>query len=551
MPYLKKLKIKGKEYWYLFHTVRDKDKFRKLSKYIGKELPKNIEKLKQDFLDEIKKPKIKDKDTKLLESLTPLERKVLPTLKTTKNLDKIVEVTKLKQIEVMRSLQWLQNKELLNIKTTEKEVFTLDKNGKEVLEKGLPEKRFLKLLPTTMNKIREALTQDEFNVSIGKLKQLDAIKLGKQIEITEKGKQILKDNKLENILKSLPQDRIEDQDLIKRNLIKKEIKKQRTIELTKLGKELSSKKLKNNLIESLTPEMLSKRSFRNKTFRRYDITSNVPKIFGGRKHPLTAVMDLIRNIFIEMGFQEMKGPWVETAFWCMDSMWIPQDHPAREVQDTFYLPYKGKLPKKEIVDKVISAHETGGNTGSKGYGYKWNPEVAKQLLMRTHTTATTYRYFGLKDIKKLDKAKYFYIGRIFRNEAIDATHLAEFHQVEGFVMDNNLSLKNLMGFIKEFYSKMGLHKIKFKVTYNPYTESSLEALYYDKKRKKYIELINSGMFRPESLAPYGIKKPVVAWGLGVERLAMILYEKGKLKELLGPQCDLNWIRKYKTPIRKD
>ena len=140
---------------------------------------------------------------------------------------------------------------------------------------------------------------------------------------------------------------------------------------------------------------------------------------------------------------------------------------------------------------------------------------------------------------------------MFRNEAIDATHLPEFHQVEGFVMGEDLSLKHLMGFIKEFYSKIGIDKIRFKVTYNPYTEPSLEAMYYNKKRGSWLELINSGMFRPESLSPYDIKKPVIAWGLGVERLAMTLYELGKLKEILGATCDLDWLRKYKMIIREE
>ncbi len=239
----------------------------------------------------------------------------------------------------------------------------------------------------------------------------------------------------------------------------------------------------------------------------------------------------------------MEGPLVETAFWCMDSMWIPQDHPAREVQDTFYLNKEGKLPI-QLVKKVAEVHENGGKSGSKGYGYKFDESVAKQLLLRTHTTATTFRYFGEKGIKQ--PAKYFYIGRIFRNEAIDSTHLPEFHQVEGFIMDEGLTLRDLMGYIKEFYNKMGIHKIKFKPTYNPYTEPSMEAYGYNEQLGKWIELINSGIFRPESLEPYGIKVPVIAWGLGVERLAMMIHEQKDVRNMLGATSDLKWLREHKV-----
>lgn len=225
-------------------------------------------------------------------------------------------------------------------------------------------------------------------------------------------------------------------------------------------------------------------------------------------------------------------------------MWIPQDHPSREMQDTFYLPYQGTIPEK-AARLVKAAHETGGKSGSKGHGYEWSAELAKQLLMRTHTTATTYRYFGEKNIRP--PAKYFYIGRVFRNEATDASHLPEFHQVEGFVMDEGLTMKDLMGYIKEFYARLGVHRIRFKPTYNPYTEPSMECYGYNEETGKWVELINSGVFRPEALEPFGIKTPVIAWGLGVERLASLILKQDDIRNLLGATGDLNWLRAYKVP----
>ncbi|MFW6013898.1 MAG: phenylalanine--tRNA ligase subunit alpha [Nanoarchaeota archaeon] len=501
---------------------------------------------------------------KILSSLHPLERSVFPYLKVCKSLNELSEKTGLQPVEAMRALEWLANKTVLELKQQTTETIELGENGKFYLQNKLPERQAIEAIKegaNTILKLQDKLGKQEAGVAIGQLKAKNAVEVNEKLNLTSKGEKIFeKETPEEELLKILPKKKDElkkdekqaFENLYKRkNIIKINEQKDWLYNLTETGKKLVKQKLsEEDMIDTLTPQMLSSGSWKGKIFRRYDVNVKVPKIHGGRRHPLSAVINLLRDIFVEMGFEEMQGPWVETSFWCMDSMWIPQDHPSREVQDTFYLPYKGKLPNKKIVEKVKAVHENGGKCGSKGYGYEWNPEVAKQLLLRTHTTATTYRYFGLEDIKDRERAKFFSVGRVFRNEAIDATHLPEFHQIEGFVMDDGLTLKDLMGMIKAFYAKMGIHKIKFKITYNPYTESSLEAMYYDEHREKWLELINSGVFRPESVEPYGIKKPVIAWGIGVERLAMILYELDKLRDILGPTCDLSWLRKYKIPIRK-
>ncbi len=501
---------------------------------------------------------------KILHSLHPLERAVFAHLEGCKTLNELAKVSGLQPVEAMRAIEWLANKEVLTFGKETAETVELDKNGEHYVKNKLPERQALESINEgfdTIEKLGEKLSKQEAGVAIGQLKSKNAIDVKDKITVTNEGKKLLKEKTPEEeFLEKLPKNKNEltddekkvyDNLLKRKGIIKVSTKKDWPYELTETGKELVKQKLSDeDFMDVLTQKSIAEGSWKNKQFRRYDVTVKVPKIYGGRRHPLSAVINLIRDIFVEMGFEEMKGPWVETSFWCLDSMWIPQDHPAREVQDTFYLPYKGKLPDKKLVNNVKAAHEHGGNTGSKGYGYEWDPEVAKQLLLRTHTTATTYRYFGLEDIRDRERAKFFSVDRIFRNEAIDATHLPEFHQVEGFVMDDGLSLKNLMGMIKAFYAKMGIHNIKFKITYNPYTESSLEAMYYDEKRGNWLELINSGVFRPESLEPHGIKKPVIAWGLGVERLAMILYELDKLKDILGPGCDLSWLRQYELPIRK-
>jgi len=270
----------------------------------------------------------------------------------------------------------------------------------------------------------------------------------------------------------------------------------------------------------------------------------------GRIHPLKIIINQLRDLYLEMGFKEMKGPYVETSFWNMDAMFISQDHPARDSQDTFFLKESGSLPLDELlIENVSTIHKNGGSTGSFGYQYDWSEAQARSLVLRTHTTAVTFR--TLYDLSTEEKqfSKYFSIGKVFRNETIDSTHLPEFHQAEGFVIGPNLGLADLLGFIKEFFSKLGINEIRFKPTYNPYTEPSVEAYCYLEKENRWVEIINAGIFRPEATTPFGISNNVIAWGLGVERLAMLLYKCNSLKEIHGDEPNLDWLRTYILPKR--
>ena len=502
---------------------------------------------------------------KTANTLHSLERKVLPLLEKYKDIQDLAKNSGLQEIEVNRALQWMEAKGIVILKSYENKVVKLDKNGLKYVKTGLPESIFSKALGKKAMSLEDikknsGLSDEETNVCVGLLKRkamLDTVE-GKNVRfklndngIKSIGQKSVEERFIERLKirdlelgKLTPEDKFAYDNLIRRkDIIKIHDEKIKTFELTDFGRELIKIKIDTNIIESLTHEIIVSDEWKKRNFRAYDIKANVPKITGGRFHPLQETINQVRRIFMDMGFKEMEGPLVETAFWCMDSMWIPQDHPARDVQDTFFLPYEGNIPE-QLAKKVSIEHENGGNSGSKGYGYKWNQKIAKQLLLRTHTTATTFRYFGEKKIKY--PAKYFYIGRIFRNEAIDATHLPEFHQSEGFIMDEGLTLRDLMGYIKEFYSLMGIYKIKFKPTYNPYTEPSMECIGYNEQLGKWIELINSGIFRPESLEPYGIDVPVLGWGLGVERLAMMLHQQKDVRNMLGATGDLRWLRKHKV-----
>ena len=249
-----------------------------------------------------------------------------------------------------------------------------------------------------------------------------------------------------------------------------------------------------------------------------------------------------------MGFDEMPtNRYVESSFWNFDSLFQPQQHPARDAHDTFFLNTPKdctKLPA-EYMEVVKTTHENGGTTGSLGYRYDWKQEEAAKNILRTHTTAVSSRMLhALAQEKEFRPMRRFSIDRVFRNESLDSTHLAEFHQVEGFVADRNLTLGHLLGTIREFFERMGLTDITFKPAYNPYTEPSMEIFAYSKELKKTIEIGNSGMFRPEMLRPMGLPEDVqvIAWGLSLERPTMIKYGIDNIRSLFGPKVNLDLIR---------
>jgi phenylalanyl-tRNA synthetase alpha chain len=258
----------------------------------------------------------------------------------------------------------------------------------------------------------------------------------------------------------------------------------------------------------------------------------VPDIAYGRTTLLTQCIQRIRNIFLGMGFDEMSGCIVESAFWNFDVLFTPQDHPAREIQDTFYLanPCTLPLPDRQLVEQVKQVHE-------QNYGDEWTEAEASKAILRAHTTPSTARRLYQAQGKN---GKYFSIDKVFRNENVDRTHLAEFHQIEGVVIGELLSVRTLIGYLTYFYEQLGFQQLKFKPTYNPYTEPSLEVYAYHPPSQKYLEVGNSGLFRPEMLEPLGCGgKSTIAWGLGLERIAMILYDVDKLSNLVGPDISLH------------
>eukprot|EP00040_Diaphanoeca_grandis_P038752 m.257260 g.257260 ORF g.257260 m.257260 type:complete len:508 (-) comp35103_c0_seq1:145-1668(-) len=296
----------------------------------------------------------------------------------------------------------------------------------------------------------------------------------------------------------------------------------------------------------LTVEMLQDDSWKTAKFRKFNLNAE-PPITAGALHPLLKVRAEFRQIFLEMGFDEMPtNQYVESSFWNFDALFQPQQHPARDAHDTFFLTQpetSGNFPP-EYVEKVKKMHEEGGY-GSIGYRYNWSLAEAQKNILRTHTTAVSTRMLYQIGMQKPFKpCKFFSIDRVFRNEDTDATHLAEFHQCEGVVADYNLTLGHLIGVISNFFEKLGMKDVKFKPAYNPYTEPSMEIFAYHPDLKKEVEIGNSGIFRPEMLRPMGLPEDVqvIAWGLSVERPTMIKYDYDDIRKLFGSGVDLQMVR---------
>ncbi|TRZ09466.1 hypothetical protein HGM15179_017641 [Zosterops borbonicus] len=301
----------------------------------------------------------------------------------------------------------------------------------------------------------------------------------------------------------------------------------------------------------LTPEMIATGSWRRLPFKPYNFSSLGLPPACGHLHPLLKVRSELRQIFLEMGFTEMPTDnFVESSFWNFDALFQPQQHPARDQHDTFFLLDPAEAPQLPpgYSSKVKKVHSQGGY-GSQGYRYEWKVEEAKKNLLRTHTTSASARaLFQLARQEKFTPVKYFSIDRVFRNESLDATHLAEFHQVEGVVADRGLTLGHLMGTLRQFFTKLGISQLRFKPAYNPYTEPSMEVFSYHEGLKKWVEVGNSGVFRPELLLPMGLPEnvTVIAWGLSLERPTMIKYGIKNIRELMGHRVNLQMV--YDSPM---
>ena len=427
--------------------------------------------------------------------------------------------------QIRRGVEWLRQKKLADVSETIKISSSLGKNGLDSLKNGLPERRLVNLVkdgPKTFDEIRSSLQGPDFNVAIANAKKNDWISIEKmetgskislkqepvqtpeELMISTIGEKTISSNPLSMFPALKP--------LMERpDFIIQHEEKTKAVSLSEPGKKIDLEKLDSGAI---------------------DVEADVPHVHAARIHPLKDTINEIRETFVHLGFSEILGNLSQSSFWNFDALFTPQDHPARELQDTFYLKDLNakQLATPAQIKKVSNAHK-------KGWRYYWDIQEARKMVLRTHTTCVTIKH--LAD-KKPDEARIFSLGRVFRNEKLSFKHLAEFNQVEGVVVGKHITLRDLMGIQKEFYRKIGLTKVKFWPTFFPYTEPSLQSMVYNEKLGKWIELFGMGIFRPEVTKPLGITKPVLAWGGGIERIAMLKFGLDDVREFYNN--NLSWLR---------
>ncbi|HIM33826.1 MAG TPA: phenylalanine--tRNA ligase subunit alpha, partial [Candidatus Poseidoniales archaeon] len=434
------------------------------------------------------------------------------------------EATGLGEQEAVSAASWLRTKELAEIEETVTELVGLNKEGLRYAAEGLPERRAIEWLnehgAATASKLADGpLTADEARIVIGWLKRKQWAWLEKSDDgvMLTPARDDAPEGADEPLLRELadgaqPVDSLDPKGLKLlqgRQILERSQQVARTLRINEAGRMALDELSGEELLGEVTPEMLQSGGWREGRFQRYSLETQAESAPQATLHPLTRFTEEIRGIFLQMGFTEIEGDYVESAFWNMDALFIPQDHPARELQDTLYLddPKSFLLDDEEAVAAVKAVHETGGDTGSTGWRYDWSREVAQQALLRTHTTVSTIRYLSEH---REPPVRVFAVGRVFRREALDATHLPEFTQVEGIIMEEEASFGMLIGVLKEFYRRMGFPDVRVRPAYFPYTEPSMEV---DVKfGDRWLELGGSGIFRPEVTAPFGIDTPVLAWG---------------------------------------
>jgi phenylalanyl-tRNA synthetase alpha chain len=295
----------------------------------------------------------------------------------------------------------------------------------------------------------------------------------------------------------------------------------------------------------VTPEMLASGAWRDAEFADYNVEADAADVSGGRVHPLRQAAERVKEVLVGMGFEEMAGPHVDADFYINDCLFMPQDHPARNHWDRFALSTPSHIDElpADLVERVERAHREGVGPDGEGYHSPWDLDFAKALALRGHTTSLSARYLSSVAGEDVDPPeRYFSVEKAYRNDTLDATHLLEFFQIEGWVMADDLSVRDLMGTFEEFYRQFGITDLRFKPTYNPYTEPSFELFGRHPETDELIEIGNSGLFRPEMLEPLDVEADVMAWGLALERLVMLMTGAEDIRDVHGTLVDLDYLR---------
>ncbi len=413
-------------------------------------------------------------------------------------------------------------------------MYQLTSEGKKYLKEGLPEQRLVDLVTSPMSMETARQRMEDFNIGLIWAKNNGWIKIekGNLVPVKsysemdyEKGLKIISEGKK-------PSDEIISL-LLKRKLVfeEKETAERRARQF--VGKEVTQ----------LTPELIKTGLWKDVKLKPYNVTATGKTIHPGKFQPYNVFINEFKEKLLELGFKEMEGPTIESEFWNFDALFQAQNHPSRDWTQTYSIKgtKRGKLPDVKIVSNVKAAHENGWKTGSSGWGYKWNPEKAAQLMPRAHGTACSARQLG-SGIEI--PGKYFAIRRCYRPDVIDATHGVEFNQMDGIIIDESMTFRNMLGVLRDLVIEMaGAEDVRFYPDYYPFTEPSVQisAKHPD---LGWVELAGAGIFRPELTEPLGVKTPVLAWGFGIDRLAMYKLGIKDIRYLFSD--DLKWLREQRV-----
>jgi phenylalanyl-tRNA synthetase alpha chain len=437
------------------------------------------------------------------------------------------------------AVQWghlAAEKGLISVEKIVEKRYVHTDEGKAYVDTGLPETQILRYITGTSRNLSDLQKHPAFRIGFGQLRKKKAIEI-RDGQLVLLGTPSTDAN--ERALRNPQAGGSVEKELVKRGILQEIESTRYVLSLTPGGAELACSGLDlREEVGTLTREQIVSGEWKNLALRKYRVDKLPRRGCPGKIHPYQRLIDEMRQIFLEMGFTEMYGGIVQSSFWNFDALFQPQDHPARDMQDTFYLAERAPLPPG--FECVRDMHEHGGETSSTGWGGKWSPAKAEQCVLRTHTTGLSIQHLAAHPSPPV---KAFCISRVYRREAIDPTHLPEFEQLEGIVMDDGVGFRHLLGYLKEFYGRMGFEDVRFRPAYFPYTEPSVEPeVYVD--GLGWVEMGGAGIFREEVTAPWGISFPVLAWGLGVSRLAML---KMGLKDLrLLYRSDIELIRE--TPM---
>ncbi|MFB6470971.1 MAG: phenylalanine--tRNA ligase subunit alpha [Vulcanisaeta sp. AZ3] len=493
------------------------------------------------------------------------------------NANKSMDIDELSSIlgtnasSLMRNIAELERLGLLISNRDIRKLFELTEEGKRYLEIGLPEIRLMKVLlncnckptindvPSIAKGLGIDISLNEVNFAVSVLVRLGVARINKGIiEIVDNNKLASIDSR-QNVLSLLRSPVSENeipqelkpliQEFVRRGIAKTRERSIITLSITDKARDLFSKGLikSSNVITALTPELITSGTWRNVIIKRFDLAIPPPQVPIVTKHFFAEFLKFVKEVFISLGFEEVYGPHIELEFWNFDALFQAQDHPAREIHDTYFLkhPNTGKLLDSDLINRVARTHEDGWITGSRGWGYKWDPSRAVRLVLRTQTTSVSVR-----TLYKRGDGEYrvFTIDRVFRPEVLDPKHSMEFHQADGIVVGEGLSFKHLLGVLEALAKGMGLKKVMFKPAYFPFTSPSAEGYAYHEKLG-WIEFVGSGIFRPEVVMPLGIRRSkVLAFGMGLDRIAMILMNIEDIRDLFSK--DIGTIRNYWTHFSK-